>query len=46
MKKKPGISISPINLKMNLVNILEKFPRLRKSSLSLHFFKDYAKRGK
>ena len=28
---------------MNLTKILDRFPKLKKSSMSLHFFKDYAK---
>ena len=43
MVKKSGISILTMSFKINLYNILDKFPRLRKSSLSLHIFKDYVK---
>ena len=42
-RKKSRISISTINFKANLTNILVEFPKLKKSSLSLHFFKNYFK---
>ena len=41
--KKSGISILTINFKMNLTKILDRFPKLKKSSMSLYFFKGYAK---
>ena len=42
-RTKSRISISTINFKANLTNILVEFPTLKKSSLSLHFFKNYFK---
>ena len=41
--KKSGIGISTVNFKTNLTNITDKFRRLRKLSLPLHFFKGYLK---
>ena len=46
MVKKSESSISTINFKSNLLKTLDKFPRLRKSLLSLQFSKDYVKRIK
>ena len=39
MIKELGISKSTIYFISNLIKILEKYPKLEKSSLSLHFFK-------
>ena len=41
--KRSGIGISTMNFKTNLTNIIDKFRRLRKLLLSLHFFKGYLK---
>ena len=42
MVKELGISRSTIDFKMNLIKLLDKFLRLRKWSLLLDFFKEYA----
>ena len=38
-----AVSKSTIYFKINFIKILDKYPKLKKSSLSLNFFKDYAK---
>ena len=39
MVKELGMSRSTINFEINLIKLLDKFPRLKKFSLSLHFLK-------
>ena len=46
MVKELGVSKSTIYFKINLIKILDKHTKLNKSSLSLNFFKDYAKTTK
>ena len=40
------ISRSKIHVKVKLVKVLEKYPKLKKSSLSLNFMKNYMKSTK
>ena len=46
MVKELGVGKSTIYFKINLIKILDKHTKLNKSSLSLNFFKDYAKTTK
>ena len=43
MVKDFGFSKSTINFKINLIKLIDKYLNLKKSSLPLKFFKDYAK---
>ena len=38
-----GISMSAIYFKVKLVKVLERYPKLKKSSLLLNFMKNYTK---
>ena len=43
MLRDTGISKSTIYFKGKLIKVLEKYPKLKKSSLSLNFMKNYMK---
>ena len=43
MLKKIEFSKSIIYFKLKVANILDRYPKLKKSSMSLNFFKDYLK---
>ena len=43
MIKELGISKYTISFKISIAKFVNKFPRMKKSSLSLHFLKNYFK---